>query len=182
MRVPGAWRTSAGGVPVPPVPTGAARCAKIARIRSSLPRAAREGPRYVPVSPLGAVLPPTARRAARGHQRRRALRQVQRRWPASVVGRAGRTLESVLEYIEGGNTPRLEYPAPPSFSRLRGSSWTPRRMVTGVSSSSSGGSPCLHLRPVKSEPQDTPVSARTRSSGVLVEPKVESSLPRSTRR
>ena len=52
MRVPGAWRISAGGVPVSPVPTGAARRAEIARIRSSLPRAAREGPRYVPDSPL----------------------------------------------------------------------------------------------------------------------------------
>ena len=101
----------------------------------------------------------------------------------------GRTLEAVLEYIEGGNTPRLEYHAPLSFTRRRGSSWTPRRMETGVSSSSSGGSPCL--RPVKPEPQDTPVSARTRSSGVriddsalpstgrfvLVEPKPEPGLP-----
>ena len=50
-------------------------------------------------------------------------------------------------------------------------------MENGVSSSSSGGSPCLHLRPVKPKPQDTPVSACTRSSGALVEPKVESSLP-----
>ena len=53
----------------------------------------------------------------------------------------------------------------------------------------SSGSPCL--RPVKPEPQDTPVAARTRSSGVriganaspptgrfvLVEPKPEPSLP-----
>ena len=52
MRVPGAWRISAGGVPVPPPPTGAARRAEIARIRASLPRAAKEGPRYVPGSPL----------------------------------------------------------------------------------------------------------------------------------
>ena len=36
MRVPGAWRISAGGVPVPPPPTGAARHLEIARIRSSL--------------------------------------------------------------------------------------------------------------------------------------------------
>ena len=63
-------------------------------------------------------------------------------------------------------------------------------METGGSSSSSGGSPCLHLRPVKPEPQGTPVSARTRSSGihigdnasptgrfVLVEPKPEPGLP-----
>ena len=46
-----------------------------------------------------------------------------------------------------------------------------------MSSSSSGGSLCLHLRPVKPEPQDTPVSARTRSSGALVEPKAEPGLP-----
>ena len=46
MRVPGAWRISAGGVPVPPPP------AEIARIRASLPRATREGPRYVPDSPF----------------------------------------------------------------------------------------------------------------------------------
>ena len=59
-------------------------------------------------------------------------------------------------------------------------------METGGSSCSSGGSPCL--RPVKPEPQDTPVSARTRSSGganasppagrfVLAEPKPEPVLP-----
>ena len=52
MRVPGAWRISAGDVLVPPIPTGAAQRAEIARIRSNLPRAAREGPRYVPDSPL----------------------------------------------------------------------------------------------------------------------------------
>ena len=46
MRVLGAWRISPGGMPVPPVPTGAARRAEIARIRSNLPRAEREGPRY----------------------------------------------------------------------------------------------------------------------------------------
>ena len=64
-------------------------------------------------------------------------------------------------------------------------------MDPGASSSSSGrssDSPCL--RPVKPEPQDTPVSRRTRSSGVrigdstpasgrlvLVAPKTEPSLP-----
>ncbi|XP_037474411.1 uncharacterized protein LOC119350900 [Triticum dicoccoides] len=103
-------------------------------------------------------------------------------------GLPGRTLESVLEYIEGGNTPMLEYPAPPSFSCRRGSSWTPRH--TEVSSSLSGRSTvstCLH--PVKPEPQDTPVSHRTCSADVhiadpsptygrlvLVRPKVEPDL------
>ena len=52
MRVPGAWRISAGGVPVPPPSTGMARGAEIARIRSSLPQAAREGPRYALDNPL----------------------------------------------------------------------------------------------------------------------------------
>ena len=37
-------------------------------------------------------------------------------------GVPGRTLEAVLEYIKAGNTPRLEYPAAPSFSHRRGSS------------------------------------------------------------
>ena len=176
MRVPGAWRISTDGVPVPPPPTGAARRAEIARIRASLPRAAREGPRYVPDSPLWE---PYFRR--RHAEQLEATNGVEPSGRLNAVGRRrwwgvpGRTLEAVLEYIEGGNTPRLEYPAPPSFTRCRGSSWTPRRMETGGSSSSSGGSACL--RPVKPEPQDTPVSARTRSSGALVEPKVESSLP-----
>src|SRR3954471_17626412 len=52
MRVPGAWRMSDGGVAVQPPPTGAARRAKIERIRASLPRAARQGQCYVPDSPL----------------------------------------------------------------------------------------------------------------------------------
>ncbi|XP_048537735.1 uncharacterized protein LOC125516294 [Triticum urartu] len=60
------------------------------------------------------------------------------------------------EHIEAGNTPRLECPAPPTFSRRRGSSWTPRWMETATSSSSgssslSSGSPAL--RPVKPEPK-----------------------------
>ena len=45
MRVPGAWRLSAGGIPVPPVPEGAARRAEIARLRSSLPLEQRNEPR-----------------------------------------------------------------------------------------------------------------------------------------
>nr|XP_020195236.1 uncharacterized protein LOC109781065 [Aegilops tauschii subsp. strangulata] len=192
MRVPGAWRINAGGVPVPPPPTGAARRAKIALIRASLPRAARKGPRYVPESPPWE--PYFRRRHAEQLEATNGVvpsgrlnSERQRRW----WGVPGRTLEAVLEYIEGGNTPRLEYPEPPSFSRRRGSSWTPRRMDPRASSSSSGrstGSPCL--RPIKPEPQDMHVSRRTRSSGiriadstpasgrlVLVAPKPEPSLP-----
>ena len=36
MRMPGSWRLSVGGGPVPPVPEGAARPAEIARVHSSL--------------------------------------------------------------------------------------------------------------------------------------------------
>ena len=46
MRVPGTWRLSAGGVPVPLVPEGAARRAEIACIRSSLTEEKRNEPRY----------------------------------------------------------------------------------------------------------------------------------------
>ena len=50
MRVPGAWRLSAAGVPVPPVLEGAARRAEIARIRSSLTEEQQNEPRYAPDS------------------------------------------------------------------------------------------------------------------------------------
>ena len=46
MRVPGSWRLSADGVPVPPVPEGVARWAEIARIRSLLMEEQRNQPRY----------------------------------------------------------------------------------------------------------------------------------------
>ena len=46
MRVPDTWKLSVGGVPVPPVPEGAAWRANIARIRSSLPEEQRNEPRY----------------------------------------------------------------------------------------------------------------------------------------
>ncbi|EMS59259.1 Homeobox protein KNOX3 [Triticum urartu] len=127
MWVPGAWRISAGGVPVPTLPTGAARRAEIACIRVNLPQAAREGPRDVHDSPLWE--PYFRRRHAEQLEAtndvvpsRRLNSEGRRRW----WGVPDRTLEAILEYIEGGNTPRLEYPAPPSFSRRRGSSWPPR--------------------------------------------------------
>ena len=168
--MPGAWRISVGGVSVPPVPTGAVRRAEIARIRSNLPRAAREGPRYVPDSPLWE--PYLRRRHAKQLEATNGVvpagrlnSEGRRRW----WGVPGRTLEAIFEYIEGGNTPRLEYPAPPSFSHQCRSSWMPRRMDPGASSSSSGrSSGSLCLCPVKPEPQDTPVSGRTRSFGVHI--------------
>ncbi|KAE8802287.1 Homeobox protein KNOX3 [Hordeum vulgare] len=50
MCVPGSWRLSAGGVPVPPPPTGAERRAEIVRIRSGLPKNSHNLPRYAPDS------------------------------------------------------------------------------------------------------------------------------------
>lgn len=46
MWVPGAWRLSAGGVLVPPVPEGAARRAEIVCIRSSMTEEQQNEPRY----------------------------------------------------------------------------------------------------------------------------------------
>ncbi|KAE8779540.1 Homeobox protein KNOX3 [Hordeum vulgare] len=48
MRVPGSWRLSAGGVPVPPPPTRADRRAEIARIWSGLPESSRNLSQYAP--------------------------------------------------------------------------------------------------------------------------------------
>ncbi|KAE8802288.1 Homeobox protein KNOX3 [Hordeum vulgare] len=50
MWVPGSWRLSAGGVPVPPPPTGAERRAEIVRIRSGMPKNSHNLPRYAPDS------------------------------------------------------------------------------------------------------------------------------------
>ncbi|KAE8775473.1 Homeobox protein KNOX3 [Hordeum vulgare] len=50
MRVPGSWRMRAGGIPVPPPPTGADRRAEIARIQSGLPQSSCNLSRYAPDS------------------------------------------------------------------------------------------------------------------------------------
>ncbi|KAE8783327.1 Homeobox protein KNOX3 [Hordeum vulgare] len=50
MRVPGSWRLSVDGVPVPPSSTRADRRAEIAHIRSSLPESSCNLPRYTPDS------------------------------------------------------------------------------------------------------------------------------------
>ena len=46
MRAPGAWRLSAGGVPVPPPPRGADRVAEILAIRRDMPQEAQDDPRH----------------------------------------------------------------------------------------------------------------------------------------
>ena len=46
MRVPGTWRLSAGGVPVPPPPTGLDRLAEIRAIRAAMPEDAQPDSRW----------------------------------------------------------------------------------------------------------------------------------------
>ncbi|KAI5017474.1 hypothetical protein ZWY2020_042362 [Hordeum vulgare] len=79
-------------------------------------------------------------------------------------------MEVVLEDIEGGNSPKYEYPPPPAFSRRRGNSWMPRRMETAPSSSSgsrSSGSPASPPL-VKPEPHERLLGRRTRSCGIVI--------------
>ncbi|XBJ12198.1 hypothetical protein VPH35_016771 [Triticum aestivum] len=168
MRVPGAWRLSAGGVPVPPVPEGVARRAEIARIHSSLTEEQRNEPRYAPDSETLWMMYFERRREEEiasvngGVPRGRHNSEGWREW----WGVPGHTLDAVLDHIETGNVPRLEYPARPSFSSRRGSSWIPRRMEPGSSSSSGSGSPAI--RPVKPEPEETPLGRRARSGALAI--------------
>ncbi|XBI84546.1 hypothetical protein VPH35_092837 [Triticum aestivum] len=168
MRVPGAWRLSAGGVPVPPVPEGAARRAEIARIRSLPTEEQRNEPRYAPDSETLWTLYFERRREEQIASingvipRGRLNSEGRREW----WGVPGRTLDAVLDHIETGNVPGLEYPTRPSFSRRRGSSWIPRRMEPGLSSSLGSGSPAV--RPVKPEPEETPLGRRARSGALVI--------------
>ncbi|KAE8791574.1 Homeobox protein KNOX3 [Hordeum vulgare] len=124
MRVSGSWRLSTYGVLVPPPPTGADRRVEIARIWSGLPESSRNLSRYAPDS--------NALRTTyfdRRHADELAVTNgVEPRDRHNSKGRhqwwgvPGRILEAVLKHIEGGNSPRYEYPAPPAFSRHRGSS------------------------------------------------------------
>lgn len=172
MRAPGAWRLSAGGVPVPPVPTGAERRAEIARIRSSLSEEHRRQPRYAPDSATLWTAYFERRREEQlastngGPALGRNNSEGRRLW----WGVPGRTLEAVLEHIEGGNEPRLGYPEATSISRRRGSSWQPRRMEA-ASSSSSHSSHSSH----------SSGATRTPPVAVKAEPGVLSPLRRSGR-
>ncbi|KAE8813012.1 Homeobox protein KNOX3 [Hordeum vulgare] len=194
MRVSGSWRLSADGVPVPPPPSGAERQAEIARIRSSLSESSRNLPsrhcRRARATYRGT--PPTSNAgnadqlvATNGVEPRgRHNSEGRRQW----WGIPSRTLEAVLEHIEGDNSPRYEYPPSPAFSRRCGNFWTPRQMETTSSSSSvsrsrSSGSSALL---VKSEPQETPLGWHMCSGDIvinepgassrLVKPKTESGL------
>jgi hypothetical protein len=178
FRAPGGWRLSAGGIPIPPPPTGAALDAAIDEVLETMSDEQRAEPRFFPdnreawtaffrrryereLAAYDGPPPPPARNNAAGR----------RRWWSAP----GRTLEFVLEHIENGNDPVLEMPpAPrPTISRRRGSSWVPRRMATsGSSGTASSGSATRSgslssastPRTVKREP----ASAPRRNSGALV--------------
>ncbi|KAE8766955.1 Homeobox protein KNOX3 [Hordeum vulgare] len=156
MRVSESWRLSDSGSPVAPPPIGVERRTELARIRSGLPENSLNLPRYAPDSNTlwkalfdcrhGAHLAATNGVDPRGRQNSEGWRQ----W----WGVTGRTLEYIVEHIEGGNTPKYDYPTPPALSHHRGNSWMPRRMETATSSSfgsrsRSSGSPAL--LPVKPE-------------------------------
>ncbi|KAE8797560.1 Protein kinase APK1A, chloroplastic [Hordeum vulgare] len=94
-------------------------------------------------------------------------------------GVPSRTLDAVLEHIEDGNSPRLEYPEPPSCRR-RGSSWMPRRMEMASSSLSgfrSRSSRSAVLFPVKPKSWVMPLGLRTRNDALVIN---EASSPASS--
>jgi hypothetical protein len=115
FRAPGGWRLSAGGIPIPPPPTGAALDAAIDEIIEGMSDEQRAEPRFYPdnypawnaffrrryereLAAYDGPPPPPARNNAVGR----------RRWWSA----RGRALEAVLEHIENGNSPVLGMPPP----------------------------------------------------------------------
>jgi hypothetical protein len=172
FRAPGGWRLSAGGIPIPPPPTGAALDTAIDEVLETMSDEQRADPRFYldnreawtaffrrryerELAAYDGPPPPPARNNAVGR----------RRWWSAP----GRTLEFVLEHIERGNDPVLEMPSAPrpTLSRRRGSSWMPRRMASGSSGSatrSGSRSSASTPRTIKQEPATAP----RRNSGALV--------------
>jgi hypothetical protein len=182
MAPPDFWaprgcRLSAGGIPIPPPPTGAALDTAIDEVIETMSDEQHADPRFYPdyreawttffrrryereLAAYDGPPPPPARNNAAGR----------RRWWSAP----GRTLEFVLQHIENGNDPVLEMPpAPrPMLSRRRGSSWMPCQMAFGSSGTASSGSATRSgslssastPRTVKMEPVTVP----RRNSGALV--------------
>jgi hypothetical protein len=137
FRAPGGWHLSAGGVPIPPPPMGAALDSAIDGVLKTMSDEQRAEPRFFPGSyPAwnefcrcryewelaaynGPPPPPTHNNAAG-----------RRRWWSAL----GRTLENMLAHIEGGKSPILGMPLPqvPSCRATTGargchSGWHPAR-------------------------------------------------------
>ncbi|KAE8812021.1 Homeobox protein KNOX3 [Hordeum vulgare] len=110
MWVLGSWRMSVGGVLVPPPPSRADRQAEIARICSLLSESSRNLQRYARDSnTLWTAYfkrrHPDQLAATNGVEPRgRHNSEGRRQW----WGIPGRTLEAVLEHIEGGKSPQYE--------------------------------------------------------------------------
>jgi hypothetical protein len=179
FRALGGWRLSAGGIPIPLPPTGAALDAAINEIIEGMSDEQRADPRFYPdnypawnaffrqryereLAAYDGPPPPPACNNAAGR----------RRWWSA----RGRTLEAVLEHIENGNSPVLGMPPPPrpTLSHHRGSSWMPRQMASATSGSASSGSASARSASrssasmpmtVKQEPPSAPLR---RNSGALV--------------
>jgi hypothetical protein len=130
FRAPGGWRLSAGAVPIPLSPVGAALDVAIDEVLETMSDAQRAEPRFFPdnypawmeffrrryeqelAAHDGPPSPPVCNNAVGRH-----------RW-WSVLGH---TLENVLAHNEGGNSPVLGM-SPlqvPLLSRRHGSSWMP---------------------------------------------------------
>jgi hypothetical protein len=174
FRAPGGWRLSAGAVPIPPPPVGAALDAAINEVLETMSDEQRAEPRFFRdnypawngffrrryeqelIAYDGPSPPPACNNATD-----------RRHWWSTP----GRTFEAVLAHIEGGNYPILGMPPPLSLSRHRGSSWMPRRMASrssgSASSESASHSSVSMPRMVKQEPPSAS-STRGCSSGALV--------------
>ena len=140
MKLPGGgWRLSQMGIPVPPIPTADRRWAEIYAVRDELTAEQQEDPAWHPEN-SSTWVPFFEDR----HERQlndfpgpkdlapsRNNSEGRKDW----WGVPGRSLQAVLDHIEGGNEPPLQGPA----RRGRRHGWEPRRMALSSSSSSSAG-------------------------------------------
>jgi hypothetical protein len=176
LCAPGGWRLSAGGVPIPPPPMGAALDPTIDEVLETLSDEQRAEPRFFldnypawneffwrryerELVAYDGPPPPPARNNTAGR----------RRWWSAL----GRTLENMLAHIEGGNYPVLGMSPSqvPSLSRHHGSSWMPRRIASrssgSASRSASRSSGSASMPRTVKEPASA-LLTRGRSSGALV--------------
>jgi hypothetical protein len=132
FRCPGIWRLSAGGIPIPHVPHGAAWQAAIHQhYRTELTPEERNNPLWDPDNEDHWTAFFTERRLAElAHCDGNGPLPLNKNATARKVwwGIEGRTLPFVLDHITAGNYPRLTMP--------QRQHWLPRRMDGPMSSSS----------------------------------------------
>jgi hypothetical protein len=104
FRAPGGWRLSAGGVPIPPPPVGAALDIAIDEVLETMSDEQRVEPCFYPDNyQVWTVF------FRRRYERELAVYDGPPTPPARNNA-AGRTLEAVLAHIERGNSPVLRMP------------------------------------------------------------------------